>query len=96
MIYYHYILQHNFRQYKAGTCAAIVGNGKEENRNNAYPHAASLAQPSGLAVAQELQSVFFADSESSSIRKVHLEDGKVTGVAGGDRNPAVGYSICFM
>ncbi|KAK0161514.1 hypothetical protein PV327_009976 [Microctonus hyperodae] len=76
------------KEYKAGTCAAIVGNGKEENRNNAYPHAASLAQPSGLAVAQELQSVFFADSESSSIRKIHLQDGKVTGVAGGDKNPA--------
>ncbi|XP_043290047.1 NHL repeat-containing protein 2 [Venturia canescens] len=74
--------------YKAGTCVAIVGNGREENRNNAYPHAASLAQPSGLAVAQEIKAVFFADSESSTVRRVHMEDGKVSAVAGADRNPA--------
>ncbi|XP_008561018.1 NHL repeat-containing protein 2 [Microplitis demolitor] len=75
------------RQFKAKTCAAIVGSGKEENRNNSYPHAAGLAQPSGLAVAQRLKAVFFADSESSSVRRVHMQDGKVTGVAGADKNP---------
>ncbi|XP_066586124.1 NHL repeat-containing protein 2 isoform X2 [Prorops nasuta] len=73
--------------YKAGTCAAIVGNGREQNRNNSYPHSACLAQPSGLAVVQEMRSVFFADSESSAIRRVHLEDGKVSAVCGADRNP---------
>lgn len=90
-----YILFSSFfikRNYKAGTCVAIVGNGREENRNNAYPHAASLAQPSGLAIVQELKAVFFADSESSTIRRVHMEDGKVSAVAGADRNPAV-FSI---
>lgn len=76
------------RIYKAGQCAAIVGSGREENRNNSYPHAAGLAQPSGLAVAQSLKTVFFADSESSSIRKINLIDGKVSAVAGGDRNPS--------
>ncbi|XP_011498038.1 PREDICTED: NHL repeat-containing protein 2 [Ceratosolen solmsi marchali] len=75
------------KQYKAGTCASIIGNGREANRNNSYPHAASLAQPSGLAVAQELKSVFFADSESSTIRKVCLDDGKVLPVCGADNNP---------
>ncbi|CAG5075930.1 Similar to Nhlrc2: NHL repeat-containing protein 2 (Mus musculus) [Cotesia congregata] len=75
------------RQYKAKTCSAIVGSGKEENRNNSYPHAAGLAQPSGLAVAQGIKALFFADSESSSVRRVHMLDGKVTGVVGADKNP---------
>ncbi|XP_034937699.1 NHL repeat-containing protein 2 [Chelonus insularis] len=75
------------KEYKANTCAAIVGSGKEENRNNSYPHAAGLAQPSGLAVAQNHKAIFFADSESSSIRRVHLNDGKVSAVAGADKNP---------
>ncbi|KAF7382573.1 hypothetical protein HZH68_015492 [Vespula germanica] len=73
--------------YKAGTCVAIVGNGREGNRNNSYPHAASLAQPSGLTIAQEYNIAFFADSESSSIRQVHLENGKVSTLCGADKNP---------
>lgn len=77
------------RQYKAGTCANIVGNGREANKNNSYAHASSLAQPSGLAVAQELKSVFFADSESSTVRRVCLDDGKVMPVCGGDLDPQV-------
>ncbi|KAK2584375.1 hypothetical protein KPH14_006761 [Odynerus spinipes] len=73
--------------YKAGTCAAIVGNGREGNRNNSYPHSATLAQPSGLTIAHEYKAAFFADSESSSIRRVHLEDGKVSGVCGANKDP---------
>lgn len=76
-----------YKQFSAMTCAAIVGNGHEENRNNSYPHNAAFAQPSGLAVCKELKQLFIADSESSSIRKVSLEDGKVMPVVGGDRNP---------
>ncbi|XP_069674037.1 NHL repeat-containing protein 2 isoform X2 [Periplaneta americana] len=76
------------KMYEAGTCAAIVGTGKEENRNNSYPHAAAFAQPSGLCVVTELQSVFVADSESSSIRRIYLNSGKVAAVVGGDRNPS--------
>ncbi|XP_012283238.1 NHL repeat-containing protein 2 [Orussus abietinus] len=76
------------KEYKAGTCVAIVGNGREENRNNCYPHAASLAQPSGLAVAQDFDTVYFADSESSTVRSVHLKDGKVSAVCGADKNPS--------
>lgn len=73
--------------YKAGTCVAIVGNGREGNRNNSYPHSATLAQPSGIAIAHEYKALFFADSESSSIRRVHLEDGKVSAVCGANKDP---------
>lgn len=73
----------------AGSCIAIAGNGREENRNNQYPHAASFAQPSGLALAQRNEEVFIADSESSSIRTLSLKSGMVTAVVGGDRNPLV-------
>lgn len=75
------------RQYKAGECAAIAGNGHEENRNNSYPNNAAFAQPSGLAMDTKRSELFIADSESSSIRKLSLLDGKVSGVVGGDRNP---------
>lgn len=73
----------------AGTCVAIVGSGREENRNNSYPHAAGLAQPSGIVVVQEYKAVFLADSESSAIRRLHLDNGRVSAVCGGDKNPAV-------
>jgi len=69
----------------AGTCASIVGNGREENRNNSYPHAAGLAQPSGITVVQEYKVAFFADSESSAIRQLHLDSGKVSAVCGGSK-----------
>ncbi|KAI4459761.1 nhl repeat-containing protein 2 [Holotrichia oblita] len=75
------------KQYKAGTCVAIAGSGREENRNNQYPHAAAFAQPSGLALCNKTKEVYIADSESSSIRRLSLIDGKVTAVVGGDRNP---------
>lgn len=78
------------KQYKAETCAAIAGSGREENRNNQYPHAAAFAQPSGLALCKKNKEVYIADSESSSIRRLSLVDGKVTAVVGGDRNPNVG------
>jgi hypothetical protein len=78
--------------YPAGTCAAIVGSGKEENRNNSYPHTAGFAQPSGICVADQLQAASVADSESSSIRKISLMDRKVSAVVGGDRSPYVSLS----
>lgn len=81
-----------FRKYTAGTCVAIVGSGREENRNNSYPHTAGLAQPSGIAVVQECKIAFLADSESSAIRQLHLDSGQVSAVCGGDKNPAV----CFF
>lgn len=77
-----------FKKYMAGTCAAIAGNGNEENRNNSYPQNASFAQPSGLALNRQDKWLYIADSESSSVRKLSLKDGKVSSVAGGDRNPS--------
>lgn len=74
---------------KAGTCVRWAGSGSEENRNNAYPHKAGFAQPSGLAAApQEPWScLFVADSESSSIRTVALKDGAVKSLVGAERDP---------
>lgn len=76
-----------YKKYTAGTCIAIAGNGVEENRNNSYPMNASFAQPSGISIMRSTKELFIADSESSSIRKMTLTDGKVMAVAGGDRNP---------
>ncbi|XP_061765596.1 NHL repeat-containing protein 2 isoform X2 [Nerophis ophidion] len=74
---------------KAGTCVRWAGSGSEENRNNAYPHKAGFAQPSGLAVAPEepWSCLFVADSESSTVRTVALKDGAV--------KLLVGEPLCF-
>lgn len=72
-----------------GECKAIAGSGREENRNNCYPHAAGFAQPSGVTYCSERNSIFIADSESSSIRELNLSNGKVSSVIGGNRNPMV-------
>ncbi|XP_014878872.1 NHL repeat-containing protein 2 [Poecilia latipinna] len=74
---------------KAGTCVRWAGSGSEENRNNAYPHKASFAQPSGLALAAEepWSCLYVADSESSSIRSLALKDGAVKHLVGGERDP---------
>lgn len=82
-----------FRKYEKGTCVAIAGSGKEENRNNRYPMMASFAQPSGLTYSRRLKAVFIADCESSSIRKLSLEDGCVSHVVGADKNPDVSSCI---
>ncbi|KAF5276026.1 hypothetical protein FQA39_LY00822 [Lamprigera yunnana] len=73
--------------YLASTCIAIAGSGREENRNNLYCSSASFAQPSGLAVSESTKELFIADSESSTVRKISLVDGKVSAVVGGDINP---------
>lgn len=88
-IFLHDIVWWKNKSYKAGTCICVAGNGKEENRNNQYPHAASFAQPSGLALAKKSKELYIADSESSTIRKLSLNDGKVSAVVGGDKNPYV-------
>ncbi|XP_042623772.1 NHL repeat-containing protein 2-like [Cyprinus carpio] len=74
---------------KKGTCVRFAGSGNEENRNNAYPHKAGLAQPSGLALAptEHWECLFIADSESSTIRSLSLKDGAVKHVVGGERDP---------
>lgn len=77
------------KHFTAGTCSYIAGSGREENRNNQYPHAAAFAQPSGLALHVGRNEVYIADSESSTIRKLSLIDGKVSAVVGGSINPSV-------
>ncbi|XP_044033621.1 NHL repeat-containing protein 2 [Siniperca chuatsi] len=74
---------------KAGTCVRWAGSGSEENRNNAYPHKAGFAQPSGLALAPEepWSCLYVADSESSTIRTLALKDGAVKLLVGGERDP---------
>ncbi|XP_042364077.1 NHL repeat-containing protein 2 [Plectropomus leopardus] len=74
---------------KAGTCVRWAGSGNEENRNNAYPHKAGFAQPSGLASAPEEPwgCLYVADSESSTIRTLALKDGAVKLLVGGERDP---------
>lgn len=85
-----------FKRYNAGICANIAGSGREENRNNQYPHAAAFAQPSGLALNISNKELYVADSESSSVRRISLADGTVTGVVGGDRNPSVGHKLKYL
>uniref|UniRef100_A0A3B4B1H9 NHL repeat-containing protein 2 n=1 Tax=Periophthalmus magnuspinnatus TaxID=409849 RepID=A0A3B4B1H9_9GOBI len=74
---------------KAGTCVRWAGSGSEENRNNAYPHKAGFAQPSGLSSAPHdpWNCLYVADSESSSIRTVALKDGAVKSLVGAERDP---------
>ncbi|XP_070855201.1 NHL repeat-containing protein 2 [Drosophila suzukii] len=79
------IIWWKFRKFEPLCCVALIGNGLEENRNNSYPQNAAFAQPSGLAMANDV--LYIADSESSSIRKTSMIDGKVMPVVGGDRNP---------
>uniref|UniRef100_A0A3Q3KD39 NHL repeat-containing protein 2 n=1 Tax=Monopterus albus TaxID=43700 RepID=A0A3Q3KD39_MONAL len=76
-------------EYKAGACVRWAGSGSEENRNNAYPHKAGFAQPSGLALAPEepWSCLYVADSESSTIRTLALKDGAVKLLVGGERDP---------
>ncbi|EDW64522.1 NHL repeat-containing protein 2 [Drosophila virilis] len=79
------IIWWKFRKFEPRCCVSLIGNGLEENRNNSYPQNAAFAQPSGLAMSNDY--LFIADSESSSIRKASMVDGKVMPVVGGDRNP---------
>ncbi|XP_010171510.1 NHL repeat-containing protein 2 [Antrostomus carolinensis] len=74
---------------KKGVCLRFAGSGNEENRNNAYPHKAGFAQPSGLALASEepWNCLFVADSESSTVRTISLKDGAVKHLVGGERDP---------
>ncbi|XP_062435909.1 NHL repeat-containing protein 2 isoform X2 [Rhea pennata] len=74
---------------KKGTCIRFAGSGNEENRNNAYPHKAGFAQPSGLSLASEdpWNCLFVVDSESSAVRTISLKDGAVKHLVGGERDP---------
>lgn len=85
-----------------GLCCMIAGTGKEENRNNLYSgQRASFAQPSGLCLTQSRngseKSLYIADSESSSVRRMFLDPMgkyKVLNVAGGSPDPTVSFFSC--
>ncbi|KAL5021647.1 hypothetical protein ScPMuIL_000802 [Solemya velum] len=74
-------------QHKAGTCLRYAGSGSEENRNGICPEMASFAQPSGLTVCRDLNKLYVADSESSTIRAVSLANGAVKNLVGGELDP---------
>ncbi len=56
---------------KTGTVAALAGTGEEGLRDGPAT-AASLAQPSGLALSADQKTLYLADSESSSVRAITL------------------------
>jgi thiol-disulfide isomerase/thioredoxin len=67
---------------QAGTADPLVGNAMEGTRNGPLADA-ELAQPSGLELRDGV--LYFADSESSSIRSAEVgSDGVTVLVAGGD------------
>jgi thiol-disulfide isomerase/thioredoxin len=61
----------------------LIGSAREGTANGAFEEA-ELAQPSGLALADD--QLFFADSESSSIRVGDLPTSTTALVVGGDAN----------
>jgi DNA-binding beta-propeller fold protein YncE len=58
---------------KNDTVAALAGTG-EEGLRDGRAAAASLAQPSGLALSPDGQTLYIADSESSAVRAITLSD----------------------
>ncbi len=58
---------------KHGTVAALAGTGEEGIRDG-RASAASLAQPSGLALGADGKTLYLADSESSAVRAITLSD----------------------
>jgi len=44
-------------------------------------------------IVPEYKVAFWADSESSAIRRLHLDTGRVSAVCGGDKNPMVCSTI---
>lgn len=65
----------------AGTVARLAGNGRE-NIVDGPAAEAQLAQPSGLALGPDGATLYFADSETSSIRALDLGAGQVTTLVG--------------
>lgn len=68
-----------------GIAAPLIGNAAESTLNGTF-ELAELAQPSGLALSNDGSLLYFADSESSSIRVGNLVDGVTELIVGGDAN----------
>ncbi|WVZ56715.1 hypothetical protein U9M48_007207 [Paspalum notatum var. saurae] len=77
----HQIWKHNVRD---SVTKVLSGDGYERNLNGSSATNTSFAQPSGISLAPDLQDLFVADSESSSIRAVNLKTGGSRLLAGGD------------
>ncbi|KAJ0979952.1 hypothetical protein J5N97_015426 [Dioscorea zingiberensis] len=77
----HQIWEHNTLD---GITKAFSGDGFERNLNGSSSANTSFAQPSGISLSTDLQELFIADSESSSIRALDLKTGGSRLLAGGD------------
>lgn len=78
--------QHQVWRYDTatGVAANFSGNGYERNQNSGGALTTSWAQPSGLSLAPDGQSLFVADSESSTVRRLDLATGGGQACVGGD------------
>ncbi len=74
----------------SGVLYPSVGNGREANLNDVSLADSELAQPSGLYYAGAGK-LYFADSESSTIRLADFENDRVTVVAGTTNNHLFEY-----
>ncbi|KAK9147080.1 hypothetical protein Sjap_006983 [Stephania japonica] len=77
----HQIWQHNTVD---GVTRAFSGDGFERNLNGSSTTSTSFAQPSGISLSPDLNEIYVADSESSSIRALDLKSGGSRLLAGGD------------
>lgn len=79
----HQIWKHDVH---TGRTYAFSGSGAELNLNSKQLHKAAWAQPSGLSLAKD--TLYIADSESSSLRSIDLNKPATYTLAGGDpQNP---------
>lgn len=80
-----------FSVLQKNSCSAIIGSGIEEHRDSSEPMSAGLASPRGICngIITGAPVLFIADSNSSSIRVVTLQNGQVANLVGGDADPAV-------
>ncbi|KAI5075738.1 hypothetical protein GOP47_0009814 [Adiantum capillus-veneris] len=67
-----------------GVTKVFSGDGYERNLNGKRAQETSFAQPSGLSFTSDMNGLFVADSESSSVRQVDLATGGSSLLAGGD------------
>ena len=74
----------------SGVLYPSVGNGREANLNDVSLADSELAQPSGLYYAGAGK-LYFADSESSTIRLADFENDRITVVAGTTNNHLFEY-----
>lgn len=65
----------------AGTVRLLAGSGAENLADGDGGHCL-LAQPSGLALCAQSQSLYFADSETSALRRLCLRSGRVETLVG--------------